>query len=130
MIEAATLSAIKGIRHGFFTREGGFSSGLYSSLNTGLGSDDDRETVKRNRARFPRDFMFQLNREETKNWRAQIVTSNREKMGIRRCPYAFTENGVAMLSSVLNSERAIQVNIRIMRTFKKESSMTNLRDEQ
>ena len=52
MIEAATLSAIKGIRHGFFTREGGFSSGLYSSLNTGLGSDDDRETVKRNRAKI------------------------------------------------------------------------------
>ncbi len=52
MIEASTLSAIKGIRHGFFTREGGFSSGLYSSLNTGLGSDDDRETVKRNRAKI------------------------------------------------------------------------------
>ncbi len=52
MIEASTLSAIKGIRHGFFTREGGFSSGLYSSLNTGLGSQDDRETVKRNRAKI------------------------------------------------------------------------------
>ena len=52
MIEAPTLSAINGIRHGFFTREGGFSSGLYASLNTGLGSDDDRETVKRNRAKI------------------------------------------------------------------------------
>jgi len=52
MIEASTLSAIKGIRHGFFTREDGFSSGLYSSLNTGLGSYDDRETVKRNRAKI------------------------------------------------------------------------------
>ena len=52
MIKASTLSAIKGIRHGFFTREGGFSSGLYSSLNTGLGSQDDRETVKRNRAKI------------------------------------------------------------------------------
>ena len=51
MIEARTLSAIAGIRHGFFTREGGHSGGLYASLNTGLGSDDDRETVKRNRAR-------------------------------------------------------------------------------
>jgi YfiH family protein len=52
MIEASSLSSIGGIRHGFFTREGGFSSGLYGSLNTGLGSDDDRETVKRNRAKI------------------------------------------------------------------------------
>jgi YfiH family protein len=52
MIEASTLSAIAGIRHGFFTREGGFSTGLYASLNTGLGSHDDRETVKRNRAKI------------------------------------------------------------------------------
>jgi YfiH family protein len=52
MIEASRLSSIGGIRHGFFTREGGFSTGLYGSLNTGLGSDDDRETVKRNRAKI------------------------------------------------------------------------------
>jgi YfiH family protein len=52
MIEASSLSSIGGIRHGFFTREGGFSTGLYGSLNTGLGSDDDRETVKRNRAKI------------------------------------------------------------------------------
>jgi YfiH family protein len=52
MIEASTLSAIGGIRHGFFTRQGGHSSGLYASLNTGLGSQDDRETVKRNRAKI------------------------------------------------------------------------------
>jgi YfiH family protein len=52
MIEASTLASLGGIRHGFFTREGGFSSGLYASLNTGLGSDDDRDTVKRNRARI------------------------------------------------------------------------------
>ena len=52
MIEASSLSSIGGIRHGFFTREGGFSSGLYASLNTGLGSDDDRETVKRNREKI------------------------------------------------------------------------------
>ena len=51
MIEASNLSAIAGIRHGFFTRDGGFSTGLYASLNTGLGSDDDRDTVKRNRAK-------------------------------------------------------------------------------
>jgi len=61
--------------------------------------------------------MFQLTGEEMKNWRSQIVISNREKMGVRRRPYAFTEHGIAMLSSVLNSERAIQVNIAIIRAF-------------
>jgi len=77
------------------------------------------QAVKRNLSRFPQDFMFQLSTEEMKNWKSQIVTSNREKMGIRKKPYVFTEQGVAMLSSVLNSERAIQVNITIMRTFVK-----------
>ncbi len=67
--------------------------------------------------RFPDDFMFQLTREEMENWKSQIVMSDREKMGLRKIPYAFTENGVAMLSSVLNSERAITVNVQIMRTF-------------
>ena len=61
--------------------------------------------------------MFQLTGEEMKNWRSQIVISNREKMGVRRRPYAFTEHGIAMLSSVLNSERAIKVNIAIIRAF-------------
>ncbi|MGB2630772.1 MAG: ORF6N domain-containing protein [Candidatus Omnitrophota bacterium] len=75
------------------------------------------EQVKRNIERFPEDFMFQLNKEELENWRSQIATSNSEKMGLRRRPYAFTEQGVAMLSSVLNSKRAIQVNIAIMRVF-------------
>lgn len=75
------------------------------------------EQVKRNRGRFPEDFMFQLTKEEFENWRSQIAISNSEKMGIRRKPYAFTEQGVAMLSSVLNSKVAIQVNIQIMRTF-------------
>lgn len=75
------------------------------------------QAVKRNRERFPDDFMFQLTSKETQNWRSQFVTSNREKMGIRRRPYAFTENGVSMLSSVLKSRRAIRVNIEIMRTF-------------
>lgn len=75
------------------------------------------EQVKRNIDRFPEDFMFQLNKEEFENWRSQIAMSNSEKMGIRRKPYAFTEQGVAMLSSVLNSKVAIQVNIQIMRTF-------------
>ena len=75
------------------------------------------EQVKRNKERFPEDFMFQLTKEEFENWRSQIAISNSKKMGLRRKPYAFTEQGVAMLSSVLNSKVAIQVNIQIMRTF-------------
>ena len=76
------------------------------------------QAVRRNRKRFPEDFLFQLTKEEFENWRSQIVTSNSAaKMGLRRRPYAFTEQGVAMLSSVLRSPRAVQVNIAIMRTF-------------
>ena len=75
------------------------------------------QAVKRNIDRFPEDFMFQLSEEETKIWKSQIVMSNSVKMGIRRNPYAFTELGVAMLSSVLSSKIAIQVNIGIMRAF-------------
>jgi hypothetical protein len=76
------------------------------------------QSVKRNLARFPSDFMFLLNDSELENWRSQFVTSNPgAKMGLRRPPYAFTEQGVAMLSSVLRSERAVAVNIEIMRAF-------------
>lgn len=76
------------------------------------------QAVKRNIARFPEDFMFQLTREEFDVLRSQFVTSKNQKRGGRRYPpYAFTEQGVAMLSGVLNSERAILVNIEIMRTF-------------
>jgi hypothetical protein len=74
------------------------------------------QSVKRNLDRFPRDFMFQLTREEAENLRSQSATSS-QWGGRRTPPYAFTEQGVAMLSSVLNSKRAIQVNIAIMRTF-------------
>jgi len=74
------------------------------------------QAVKRNIKRFPEDFMFQLSKEEFTDLKSQIVISSWG--GMRRAtPYAFTEQGVAMLSSVLNSERAIQVNIAIMRTF-------------
>jgi len=74
------------------------------------------QAVKRNRERFPDDFMFQLNKAEFANLKSQIVTSSWG--GLRRAaPYAFTEQGVAMLSSVLKSKRAVQVNITIMRTF-------------
>ena len=75
------------------------------------------QAVKRNIDRFPEDFMFQLTSEEAQNWRSQFVTSNSIKMGVRRNPYAFTELGVAMLSSVLNSKTAIQINMGIMRAF-------------
>ena len=78
------------------------------------------QAVKRNLERFPDDFMFQLDAEEWKTLRSQIVTSNEKpsgRGGRRYAPYAFTEQGVAMLSSVLRSERAIQVNIEIMRAF-------------
>ena len=76
------------------------------------------QAVKRNRGRFPNDFMFQFTKEELEEWRSQIVTSNpAAKMGLRRRPYAFTEQGVAMLSSVLRSGRAARVNIEIMRAF-------------
>jgi hypothetical protein len=74
------------------------------------------QAVKRNIERFPKDFMFQLTKEEFNNLKSQIVISSWG--GLRRAaPYAFTEQGVAMLSSVLNSSRAIQVNIEIMRAF-------------
>ncbi|OGR56343.1 MAG: DNA-binding protein [Elusimicrobia bacterium RIFCSPLOWO2_02_FULL_39_32] len=84
--------------------------------------------VKRNIDRFPRDFMFQLTQQEsdnlrchfgTSNSRSQIGTSKNMRGGRRYLPYVFTEQGVAMLSSVLNSKRAIQVNIAIMRAFVK-----------
>ena len=75
------------------------------------------QAVKRNIKRFPDDFMFQLNRDETSELsRSQFVTLKKGQ-NIKYLPYAFTENGVAMLSSVLNSDRAITVNIQIMRTF-------------
>jgi hypothetical protein len=70
-----------------------------------------KQAVKRNPKRFPLDFVFELTQEEFNNWRSQFVTSKADKMGLRYPPYAFTENGVAMLSSVLNSDRAIQVNL-------------------
>lgn len=75
------------------------------------------QSIKRNLNRFPKDFMFQLSEKEFKNLISQNVTSSWG--GTRKLPYAFTEQGVAMLSSVLNSETAIEVNIRIIRVFTK-----------
>jgi len=86
------------------------------------------QSVKRNKKRFPEDFMFRLDSQEYKvlksqivtantPLRSQIVTANDNRGGRRNLPYVFTEHGIAMLSSVLNSDRAIQVNIQIIRTF-------------
>lgn len=75
------------------------------------------QAVKRNKDRFPNDFMFQLTENEMKNWISQTVMTNAKSMGVRRRSYAFTELGVAMLSSVLHSPTAIQINMGIMRAF-------------
>lgn len=75
------------------------------------------QAVKRNLSRFPEEFMFQLSENEFTDWRSQFVTSNGDRMGLRRAPYAFTEQGVAMLSAVLRSETAVQVSIQIMQAF-------------
>jgi hypothetical protein len=75
------------------------------------------QAVRRNISRFPEDFMFQMTEKDIQDWMSQIVISNKEKMGLRKAPFAFTEQGVAMLSSVLKSETAIEVNIQIIRIF-------------
>ncbi|UZO82143.1 ORF6N domain-containing protein [Aquimarina sp. ERC-38] len=79
-----------------------------------------KEAVRRNLERFPEDFMFEMTKDEFANWRTQFATSNSsDKMGLRYPPFVFTEQGVAMLSSVLNSPTAIKVNIQIIRVFTK-----------
>jgi hypothetical protein len=83
----------------------------------GVSTKRLNEQVRRNRSRFPDDFMFQLTREEVRSLRSQIATSKQGRGGRRYTPLVFTEQGIAMLSTVLNSERAIQVNIEIMRAF-------------
>ena len=76
-----------------------------------------KQAVRRNIKRFPQDFMFEMTKEELDNWRSQIVTSNSDRMGLRHTPFCFTEQGVTMLSCVLNSDRAVDVNIKIIRIF-------------
>ncbi|ETR67977.1 MAG: DNA-binding domain-containing protein [Candidatus Magnetoglobus multicellularis str. Araruama] len=105
------------------------SSKIYSIRNAKVMLDRDlakfynvetrvlKQAVRRNMKRFPSDFMFELSKEEFSNWRSQFVTSNSDKMGLRYAPMAFTELGVAMLSSVLKSDNAIEINIQIMRVF-------------
>ena len=78
-----------------------------------------KRAVRRNIERFPEDFMFEMTKKELENWRYQFGTSITDKMGLRYPPFCFTEHGVLMLSSVLNSDRAIKVNIQIIRIFTK-----------
>jgi len=113
------------------------------ALLYGVATKVLNQAVKRNRERFPDDFMFQLNADETgflrsqfvtlekerrTNW-SQIVTSSEKHRGKRYRPYAFTEQGIAMLSSVLKSDRAIKVNIAIMRAFVKLRQLLNANRE-
>lgn len=86
-----------------------------------------KRAVRRNLIRFPEDFMFEQTRKELIDWRRQFGTSNRDKMGLRVPPFAFTEHGVLMLACVLNSEKAVLVNIQIVRIFirLREMSLTN-----
>jgi hypothetical protein len=82
-----------------------------------------KQSVKRHLKRFPDDFMFEMTESELNNWRSQFVTSNSDRMGMRYLPFCFTEQGVAMLSGILSSDRAISVNIQIMRIFTKIRQM-------
>lgn len=84
----------------------------------GVSTGRLNEQVQRNIRRFPADFMFQLSKDEFDNWKSQFAISNpAARMGLRKRPFVFTEQGVAMLSSVLHSDRAVEVNIAIMRAF-------------
>ena len=95
----------------------------------GVPTRELNQQVQRNRKRFPEDFMFQLSKEEAEALRSQFVISKPGRGGRRYLPYAFTEPGVAMLSSVLNSEHAIEVNITIMRAFIKLRQMLESNEE-
>jgi hypothetical protein len=87
-----------------------------------------KQSVKRNINRFPDDFMFEMSGDEFKDWRQKYV-SRREKKGLRYAPFCFTEQGVAMLSTILNSDRAIQVNIQIIRIFTKMRTLISTNKE-
>jgi hypothetical protein len=106
--------AIKSFGQGFLAHPSNMS--LRKKLQSGERTTHDLYQ-QRNASRFPADFMFQLDEEETTAMRSQIATSKEGRGGRRYLPYVFTEQGIAMLSSVLHSERAIQVNIAIMRVF-------------
>ena len=88
-----------------------------------------KEQVKRNQSRFPSDFMFQLTENEGEFLKSQFATSNTGRGGRRILPVAFTEHGIAMLSSVLNSERAVEVNIAVIRSFIRLRQVLNSNQE-
>jgi phage regulator Rha-like protein len=82
-----------------------------------------KEAVRRNVNRFPPDFMFEMDKGEFEDWRTQNATSKEDRQGLRYAPFCFTEQGVTMLSCILNSERAIKVNIQIIRIFTRMREM-------
>jgi hypothetical protein len=84
----------------------------------GVSTSAFNQAVKRNKARFPEDFMFRLSEEELEFWRSQVVMSNvGARMGLRRAPYAFTEHGAYMAGNVLRSKRAVEVSVYVVRAF-------------
>ncbi len=95
----------------------------------GVDTAQLKRAVRRNIERFPPDFMFGLTKQELEDWRCQFGTSNGTKMGLRHRPMVFTEQGVAMLSSVLRSRRAISVNIQIMRAFTQLRQMLSTHED-
>jgi len=95
----------------------------------GVATKNLNKAVKRNASRFPSDFIFRLSSKELRNLRFQIGTSRGAHGGRRYAPYAFTEQGIAMLSSVLRSSRAVQVNVAIMRTFVRIREMLATHEE-
>ena len=88
-----------------------------------------KRQVRRNIERFPKDLMFELSAKEFENWRSQFGISKSDKMGLRYNPFAFTEHGTLILSSVLNSKRAIRVNLQIIRVFIKLREIVSLHKE-
>lgn len=83
-----------------------------------------KEAVRRNIARFPKDFMFEMSKKELQDWRTQFATSKEDRTGLRYVPFCFTEQGVTMLSCILNSKTAIEVNLRVIRVFVKMREYT------
>jgi hypothetical protein len=113
----------------FFIREKKVMLDMDLAELYGVETKQLKRAVRRNIERFPEDFMFEMTKEELQNWRSQFGTTNRDKMGLRIPPFAFTDYGILMLSSVLNSERAIQINVFIIRVFTKMREMLSTHKE-
>lgn len=89
----------------------------------GVETKQLKQAVRRNIERFPEDFMFEMSKDEFQNWRSHFVTSNSDRQGLRYMPFCFTEQGVTMLSCILNSPHAIAVNPQVIRIFTKMREM-------